>query len=110
MRSWVNLLENEATPELLAATEEVRQKVKGENGSASAHLKKLIETVCATDGATSGDLMERMIDVEKVTGRWVSSASPGKGDRRVLVIEGDELRVTPVLVQGLITSPVSRGR
>jgi hypothetical protein len=110
VRSWVNLLEKEATPELLAATEEVRQKVTGGNGSASAHLKKLIETVCATDGATSGDLMERMIDVEKVTGRWVSSASPGKGDRRVLVIEGDELRVTPVLVQGLITSPVSRGR
>jgi hypothetical protein len=110
VRSWVNLLENEANPELLQATEEVRQKVKGENGSASAHLKNLLETVCATGGAASGDLRERRIDVATVTGRWVVGASPVEGDKWVMVLERGERRVPPVLVRGPSTSPVSRAR
>ena len=54
--------------------------------------------------------MERMIDAERVTGRWLESASLMKWGKRVLMIEGVELRETPALVQGPITSPVSRAR
>jgi hypothetical protein len=60
----------------MQATAEWRQKVEEGNGAASTHLKGMLEAVCSVEGAASGDLMERMINVEKVTGRWLESASP----------------------------------
>jgi hypothetical protein len=110
VQSWVKTLHSEADPQLMQVTMEVRRREENGDGAASTHVKEPLEAVCSVEGAASGDLMERMIDAEEVTERWLENASTAKGDKRVLLIEGVEPRETSVLVQGPNTSPVYRVR